>query len=170
MASSAPAVGGVDRLNSADSLQSWNQWEHLLVLVTELESVCSTGSFDYSAVQVIVDELRRLLPELPASPSLASNVQSLGSAVQITTGLGQIELWMALRPLVMDSSVTSRIQALCARADIIADEGEQLVCRDADGYRFATLDPSRNRPFLVEHNDGGAGGSGCPCRRRAYCM
>lgn len=92
-----------------------------MVLVTALEQACSNAAFDYSAVQVIVDELLLVLPRLPLSETLAKQVQILSSAVEITSGLGQVELWTRLRPRIMDSQVQTVLQTLCAQADSIAD-------------------------------------------------
>jgi hypothetical protein len=89
--------------------------------VTELEHACSTSLFDYSAVQVLVDELLLVLPQLPLSEALTAQVRVLSSAVEITSGLGQVELWTALRPRIMDPALQSVLHTLCDQVDSIAD-------------------------------------------------
>lgn len=80
-------------------------------------------TFDFSSTQLLAEWLR---PELDKSPLLApaqKDLRHLAQSVQITSGLGQTEIWMLFR--ILGEDISQQIPAeLMASLETVDDQGQ----------------------------------------------
>ncbi|WVQ98136.1 hypothetical protein IAU59_005258 [Kwoniella sp. CBS 9459] len=95
--------------------------DRICAYVCLIEEHAKTTAFDYSSTKLLATWLDEELQYLPALHPVLSKLQSLAKNVQLTSGLGQAQIWALLRDSHDEATTRAEVFRLAQLASRIAD-------------------------------------------------
>ncbi|WWD07578.1 hypothetical protein V865_005679 [Kwoniella europaea PYCC6329] len=95
--------------------------DRILVYTQLIEDHAKNTTFDYSSTKLLAGWLDEQLRELPFLAPIMEKLQGLVKTVQLTSGLGQTQVWMLFRDIIGDSSNQQEISQVTDKADDLRD-------------------------------------------------
>ncbi|WRT64694.1 uncharacterized protein IL334_001628 [Kwoniella shivajii] len=99
----------------------FEQLERVCVYVKLIEDHAKSNAFDYSSTKLLASWLNEDLQALSHLAPILEKLQTLVRTVEITSGLGQTQVWMLFRDIVGESSNHAHITRLAEMANDVQD-------------------------------------------------
>ncbi|WWD21566.1 hypothetical protein CI109_106052 [Kwoniella shandongensis] len=95
--------------------------ERISVYVQLIEEHAKSTTFDYSSTKLLASWLDEEIKDIAALAPVLEMLQSLAKAVQLTTGMGQTQIWMLFRDVQSDLAGIAEVAKLAQMAKTIRD-------------------------------------------------
>ncbi|WVW78385.1 hypothetical protein I302_100339 [Kwoniella bestiolae CBS 10118] len=95
--------------------------EKAFVYLLLMEEHAKSTTFNYSSTRLLASWLDEELQALPFFGSILERLQGLVKAVQLTSGLGQTQVWMLFRDIIGDGASQNDISRLVEKANGLQD-------------------------------------------------
>jgi midasin len=99
--------------------------ENICLYVQLVEDRARGEAFDYSSTQLLAGWLKSDMTRLPAFAPVMSKLAGLAQAVQLTSGMGQAEIWSLFRLETLVSGEPELMQGLVGSVEGISDRGKR---------------------------------------------